>query len=139
MKFKLLILLMCLYVVAFTINVIPSIKHPDSNMNIFNLFATILFLLVLLMYSKKSTKKLKILSIFGVISGVLVFVITRVEDFMFNYAILDAIGSIQYPLYLIFTTPLFGINFLFDLSYGTFALLMSLFYIFVFILTEYWK
>lgn len=140
MKLKLLVLLICSYLLAFSTNLFPSLKHPDSNMNIFNLMATTLFLIVLLIfvkkgvYSGKSNKKLKVFLIFGFISGLVVYVINMFESTMMDYAILDIIASIQYPFYLIFTTPLFGVNFLFDLSYATFALLMSIVYVLVFIL-----
>lgn len=140
MKLKLLVLLICSYLLAFSTNLFPSLKHPDSNMNIFNLLATTLFLIVLLIfvkkgvYSGKSNKKLKLFLIFGFISGLVVYVINMFESTMMDYAMLDIIASIQYPFYLIFTTPLFGVNFLFDLSYATFALLMSAVYVLVFIL-----
>ncbi|GEL77429.1 hypothetical protein TMU01_16640 [Tenuibacillus multivorans] len=78
-------------------------------------------------------------SFLGVISGVLVFVITKFEHAMFDNIILDSIASLQHPFYLIFTTPVFGGNILFDLSYGSYSLLMSLFYGVVYGLTIYFK
>jgi len=138
-NYKFLILLMVSYLLAFSINLMPALKHPDLNMNIFNLIVTLLFMLLLLLYSKKGSKTLKIFSIVGVISGVLVFVVTTFEHAMFDNVILDAIASIQYPLFLIFTTPLFGGNVLFDLSYGLYSLWMSLFYGVVLCLTVYFK
>ncbi|WP_404452207.1 hypothetical protein LG329_17920 [Virgibacillus necropolis] len=135
MNYKLLILLIGSYLLAFSINLMPAIKHPDLNVDIFNTIVTIIFMFLLLMYAKKRSRILKLFSIFGVISGVIVFVITTFEHAMFGNVILDAIASIQYPLYLIFITPLFGGNILFDLSYGSYSLLMSLFYGIVFVLT----
>lgn len=140
MKVKLLFLLTCSYLIAFSTNLIPSLKHPDSNMNIFNLLVTTLFLIVLLIFVKKgvfsgnSNKKLKVFLIFGFISGLVVYVIKMFESTMMDYENLDIIASIQYPFYLMFTTSLFGVNFLFDLSYEIFALLMSAVYVLVFIL-----
>lgn len=58
---------------------------------------------------------------------------------MMEYAILDMIASIQYPFYLMFTTPLFGVNSLFDINYETFSLLMSAVYILAFILVMSFK
>ncbi|WP_226036573.1 hypothetical protein [Aquibacillus saliphilus] len=139
MKYLFLILLIGSYLLAFSINLIPSIKHPDLTIGIFNLLVTILFMVLLLLYSEKGSKILKIFSIFGVISGVIVFVITTFEHDMIGNGILDVIVSIQYPFYLIFITPLFGGNILFDLSYGTYSLLMSLFYGVVIGLTVYFK
>lgn len=145
MKFKLLILLICTYIIAFSTNLIPSLKHPDSNMSIFNLLATSLFLITLLVfikkasYSGKSNKGLKVFLIFGFTSGLVVYVIKIFEDTLMDYAILDMIASIQYPFYLMFTTPLFGVNYLFDINYETFSLLMSAVYILVFILIMSFK
>lgn len=96
-------------------------------------------MVLLLMYSKKGSRILKIFSIFGMISGVIVFVITTFEHVMIGNGILDVIATIQYPFYLIFITPLFGGNILFDLSYGSYSLLMSLFYGVVFGLTVYFQ
>ncbi|OZU87583.1 hypothetical protein CIL03_15955 [Virgibacillus indicus] len=139
MKYILLILLIGSYLLAFSINLMPSIKHPDSSIGTFNALVTILFMVLLLMYSKKGSRILKIFSIFGVISGVIVFVITTFEHVMIGNGILDVIATIQYPFYLIFITPLFGGNILFDLSYGSYSLLMSLFYGVVFGLTVYFQ
>ncbi|WP_019413243.1 hypothetical protein [Paenisporosarcina sp. TG20] len=139
MNFKLLILLICSYLIAFSINLMPSIKHLDLHMNIFNLLATTLFSLILLLFitkGLKANKKIKTLLLFGVFTGVLVYVIKMFEDFMFKYIILDILASIQYPFYLIFMIPLFRANFLFDLSYPTFALLMSIFYLLALILVS---
>ncbi|WP_337017976.1 hypothetical protein [Oceanobacillus massiliensis] len=82
---------------------------------------------------------MKVYALVGVISGVFVFVITTFEHAMFDNVILDSIASLQYPFYLIFTTPVFGVNILFDLSYGSYSLLMSLFYGVVFGLTNYFN
>lgn len=100
-------------------------------MNAFNLIATGLFLTALLMFIKEASfcskfkSGLKAIFLFGSISGLIVYSIKISESVMMDYAILDIIGSIQYPFYLIYTTPLFGINYLFNLNYETFSLLMS--------------
>jgi len=134
MDYKLLVLLICSYILAFSINMMPALKHPDLNLNVFNLFVSIILLIVLLIYTRKGNNKLKVFSIIGVISGVLIFTIKTFENSMFDHTFWDTIASIQYPFYLIFTTPLFGLNILFDLNYATYSLLLSLFYFLVFIL-----
>jgi len=145
MKLKLFIFLICSYLIAFSTNLFPSLKHPDSTMSIFNLLATALFLIALLIfikkasYSGKSNKGLKVFLIFGFISGLVVYVIKIFEGTMMGYAILDIISSIQYPFYLMFTTPLFGVNYLFDINYETFSLLMSAVYVITFILVMSFK
>lgn len=139
MKNKLLIILIGSYFLAFSINFMPALKHPDINMGIFNIIVTILFVLFLLMYSKKDSMFLKIFSVFGVISGVIVFLISTFKSAMIGNGILDVIVSIQYPFYLIFTTPLFGGNLLFNFDYGSYSLLLSLFYAIVFGITNYFN
>ncbi len=136
MKYIFLLLLIGSYLLAFSVNLMPSIKHPDSDIDILNSLVTILFMVLLLTYSIKGSKLLKTFSIFGIISGVIVFVIKTFEHDMIGNGILDVIASIQYPFYLIFITPLFGGNILFDLSYGSYSLLMSLFYGAVFVLLK---
>lgn len=145
MKLKLFIFLICSYLIAFSTNLIPSLKHPDSTMSIFNLLSTALFLIALLIfikeasYSGKYNKGFKVFLIFGFLSGVVIYVIKMFEGTIMDYAILDMIVSIQYPFYLMFTTPLFGVNYLFDISYETFSLLMSTVYVIAFILVMSFK
>ncbi|MCU9613044.1 hypothetical protein OEV98_05705 [Caldibacillus lycopersici] len=55
------------------------------------------------------------------------------EDVMTDHALLDMIASIQYPFYVVFRTPLFGLNYLFAIRYATFSLVMSAVYVFAFI------
>lgn len=139
MKYKFLLCLIASYLLAFSVNLMPAIMHPDLNVDVFNLLVTLLFMFLLLMYTRKGSKKLKVFAVLGVISGILVFIITTFEHAMFDNIILDSIASLQYPFYLIFTTPVFGGNILFDLSYGSYSLLMSLFYGIIFGLTIYFK
>lgn len=138
MNFKSFIFLICSFLIAFSVNLMPSIKYPDTSMSTFNLFVTILFLSALLIfikkasYSGKSLKGLKVFLIIGLLSGLVVYVLKTFEDTMMEYSILDMILSVQYPLYLLFTTPLFGVNYLLDISYEAFSLLMSTVYVLVF-------
>lgn len=139
-KIKLLFLLICSYIVAFSINLLPSVKHPDSTIGIFNLMATVLFLLAMgvfinkASYKGKSNKILKGFLVFGFLSGLVVYVITTFESKMVDYAVLDILASIQYPFYLLFITPLFGINYLLNINYEFFSALMSVVYVVAFIL-----
>ena len=132
---KTLIFLIFSYIAAFVINLIPSIKHPDSNVTFLNLLVTVLFIITLLVIVRKAThknmvnKSLNLFLIFGVLSGLVVYVITKFEHITLKYAILDVIASIHYPFYIIFITPLFGLNYLFDVNYEVFSLWMSLVYL----------
>lgn len=145
MNLKWIIFLFGSYVIAFITNLIPSLKHPDSTLNIFHLLVTVLFFIALLLiirkasFSSKSLKGLKLFFIFGFLSGFVVYVIKMLEDTMMNYVILDMIASIQYPFYLMFITPLFGVNYLFDINYEIFSLIMSAVYLIAFIFVMSFK
>ena len=126
-------------------NLIPSIKYPDVTTTIFNLLATVLFLITLLIFIKQAAyhgkfhKGLKAFLLVGFVSGLVVYVIKIFEDTMMDYAVLEMIASIQYPFYIIFITPLFGVNYLFDVSYETLSLCMSSLYLLIFILVVSFK
>ncbi|WHX24497.1 hypothetical protein QNH47_09825 [Virgibacillus halodenitrificans] len=139
MKYKHLLFLIASYILAFSVNLMPSIMHPDLKVDGFNLLVTLLFMFLLLLYSRRGSKKLKVFAVLGVISGILVFFITTFEHAMFDNIILDSIASLQYPFYLIFITPVFGGNLLFAQSYGSYSLLISLFYGIILGLTIYFK
>lgn len=135
MKIIILILLAASYILAFSINLLSSIKHPDTTMNITQLYVSAFYLLILtalIIVSSRITKGTKIVRLFvisGIFSGILIYIITTFEHIMMEYFILDILASIQYPIYPIFVTPLFGFNYLFDLKYGEFSLLVSLVYL----------
>ena len=52
--------------------------------------------------------------------------------------ILDIISNIQFPLYILYITPFFGLNYIFDISYGVLSLIVSIIY-FIFLLSIFWK
>ncbi|MYL46389.1 hypothetical protein GLV94_12115 [Virgibacillus halodenitrificans] len=139
MKYRFLVLLIASYILAFSVNLMPSIMYPDLKVNGFNLLVTLLFMFLLLLDSRRGSKMLKVFAVLGAISGILVFFITTFEHAMFDNIILDSIASLQYPFYLIFITPVFGGNLLFAQSYGSYSLLMSLFYGIILGLTIYFK
>ncbi|MFC4559269.1 hypothetical protein ACFO3D_13805 [Virgibacillus kekensis] len=136
MKYPLLLLLIGTYLVAFVVNFMPAIKHPDSHATTLNMLMTAVFLIVLLLSMRKKNKLLSLFLIGGAVSGIIVFVIKTFESHLIGNGILDIVASIQYPFYLIFTTPLFGANIMFNLNYATFSLLMSLVYLILFIWTH---
>ena len=101
---------------------------------------TVLLLLVLLIcikkifYSAKFNKILILFLAFGSLSGLFVYIVKMFENTILNFTILDIMASIQYPLYLIFITPLFGVNYLLQTRYETFSLAMSAVYVLALIL-----
>lgn len=140
MKFKWLLVVLIIYVLALMTNLMPSLKYPDTTTNVFHLMNSLVLLIMVVLLAFKPSIKGKSLSIFkailfvGSLSGVIVFIIHTVENYAVNHALLDIISSIQYPLYLIFTTPFFGINHLFQLNYEIFSLFMSAVYLIILII-----
>ena len=123
-----------IYLLAFGINFITSIKYPDSHITILNFIVSILFLVTIFLSLKtvvisKKYKMFKFMMIGGMVSGIFVFIVTEFNHIIYKYFILDIISGIQYPLYSLFVTPLFGLNYIFNVSYGLFSAIMSLFYL----------
>lgn len=127
-------LLMVSYVLAFITNLMPALKHPDLTMDSINVLATFFLLAMLVQYVIKVHERFTYILLLGMISGLIVFVVNLFEELIFKYAILDVIASIQYPLYLIFITPFFGANMLLNISYGSYALLISFVYFLLYML-----
>lgn len=98
MKNKLLIWLIGLYVIAFSINLMPALKHPDLHLSILGLFVSIVFMFSLLMYCKKGSHKLRIFSLAGFLSGIIVYLITLLENRLIGVWIFNAIENLQYLL-----------------------------------------
>lgn len=134
-----LTVLIAAYLLALWINFMPALMHPDLNMNSLNLFVSTLFAIMLLLYSTRGSKKLIIFSIVGTLSGVLIFTINTFEYILMDKLVLDAIASLQYLLYPIFTIPFFGGNLLFNVNYATYSVFLSLFYVVVLGLSIYYK
>jgi len=65
----LLILLIGTYLLAFVMNFMPAIKHPDLNLDRIDLITSILVATFLLMYSSTGSKKLRIFSMVGIFFG----------------------------------------------------------------------
>lgn len=122
------------YIVALCINFFVSIKYPDIHLTMINFIVTLLFLMMFALLIKNVENKaivhkgLLIFSSFGFLSSVIIYFIMTFEHLMFEYALLDVLFSIQYPLYIVFITPLFGLNYIFNLNYGVFSLVISIIY-----------
>lgn len=127
MKNKIGYVLVFSYLLALITNLIPSIKYPDSNLSIINISVTFFFLIVLIIFSinNKFSRKFNIFLYCGILSGILIYVINTYE--------IIYIENIQYPFFVIFVTPLFGGNVLFDMKYETFSLLVSFTFLVIYV------
>lgn len=133
MKNKVVYILILTYLLATIINLIPSLKYPDSNLSVINILVSVFFLLALLVFSINKThyKVFNLFLIFGIIGGCLIYVINK-----FDIAIIE---NLQYPLYIIFITPLFGGNAIFDYEYGVYSLLVTITYLIIYNLKAFFK
>ncbi|MBD7942612.1 MULTISPECIES: hypothetical protein [Psychrobacillus] len=120
-------ILILLYLVALVFNFMPAIKFPDGNLNFYHLVISICLLVGLLIYTGKKMLRIWILIAFG--ASLTVFGINSLENQFLHFSFLDVIANIQYPLYMFFVIPLFGLNKLLNLSYGSFSLIVSLIYL----------
>ena len=132
------------YIISLSINLFNSIKYPDSKIGLLNFIFSLIFLISVLnciLYTLKNNYSTKIIKRFlglASISGVLIYLISSFYDYIFKNMILDIISNIQFPLYILFITPFFGFNYIFDISYGVFSLSISIIY-FIFLLSIFYK
>ncbi|WAA08878.1 hypothetical protein [Fervidibacillus albus] len=139
MNGKWLALFIVSYIVAISLNFFPSMKFPDVSVNGFHFLATSIFLIGLSIYILKGIKsvrdihRLRLFSLVGVLSGFIIYVFHIVERFGAGSFSGDIIAFFQYPFYFIFTTPMFGGNFLFQVDYGMYALFTSFIYLIFFL------
>lgn len=136
MKNKFFLALIGSYLLAFSINLMPAMKYPDLQIDFLDLAVSLVFIFFLFMYAKKGTKRFRIFTMLGIISGVVIFLSDGV---LVGNGIWDVVANIHYPFYFIFTTPLFGGNYLFNISHEEYSLVLSLLYGIVFGITLYFE
>ncbi|MEC1180707.1 hypothetical protein P9B03_19815 [Metasolibacillus meyeri] len=123
------VILLGLYVITFAVNLFTSIKYPDANIGIQHiavslvLFSYVLFFISKEIRNKRVISKLKIFLLLGAVVNIAVYVIN-----LFEGRVMDLVANIQYPAFLLFTTPLFGLNMLSNLNVGSFSLIIALIY-----------
>lgn len=140
MNKKLLILLIVSYLLAFSINLMPAIKHPDLQIGMLNFLVSLVFMAFIVICLKTGSQKLKKFIIGGTYAGIVIFFISELETYYISgSSIFDVIASIQYPVYLIFIVPLFGMNLLLDTSYEMFSLMTIIFYLVVWGIIDYFQ
>ncbi|PYF08325.1 hypothetical protein [Ureibacillus chungkukjangi] len=140
MNKKLLILLIVSYLLAFSINLMPAIKHPDLQIGMLNFLVSLVFMAFIVISLKTGSQKLKKFIIGGTYAGIVIFFISELETYYISgSSIFDAIASIQYPLYVIFVTPLFGMNLFLDTSYEVLSIMLGIFYAVVWCIIDYFQ
>ncbi|TCI30626.1 hypothetical protein EVJ33_04825 [Exiguobacterium sp. SL-10] len=111
-----LVVLSSIYVIAFAVNLIPSIMFPDATIQPIHAAASGLLLVCMLGTCLLRNRVAKLLIMAILFASVTVFSLISFETYMYDIVLLDALFSIQYPLYILFVTPLFGLNFFLNVN-----------------------
>ena len=134
MKNRMFVIMFALmYVVSFAVNFMPAIKFPDLTVDSVHLLTSVLFTMFLLGSSFSRNPAIQLFSLIGMIACVIVFGLHSIEYLVASSVVMDLVISLQYPLYFVFVVPLFGLNYVSDIDYGTFAALTSIIYGIVFV------
>jgi len=136
MKNKCFLVLIGSYLLAFSINLMPAMKYPDLHIDLLDLGVSLVYMFFLFIYARKGMKGFRIFLLLGIVSGVVIFLS---DGIMAGNGIWDVLANIHYPFYFIFTTPLFGGNYLFNISHEAYSLVLSLLYAIVFGITLYFE
>ena len=136
------IIVFMIYLLAVAMNFITSIKYPDATITVFNLVMSMIFLISIILMLKsvipqKKVRFAKIAMMSGACSSIFVFIATQFQHMNAQNMILDVVSGLHYPLYVLFVTPLFGLNYMFNFSSGLFSATVSIFYLTGFGLTVY--
>ncbi|MGM9945952.1 MAG: hypothetical protein ACI33M_13460 [Lysinibacillus sp.] len=130
-------IIVAIYFVVLAINLMSAIKFPDSTITIYHLLSSIVFLAMLIYVSIKNMMPIKYFLLLATVGSIYVFTMIRLEaDLIGDFLILDGLVNLQYPLYILFITPLFGLNYFSQMSIDLVAILIAIVYA-VLLLTIY--
>ncbi len=130
---------MLVYSLSLIINFMPAIKYPDLSISLSNFLISFLFLLVFVFYALFGGKLYRSFMIIGFIGCVFIFVVHHYQNFIYEVWILDVFSSIQYPLYVLYVAPLFGMNLLLGYNPEVYSLCVSLVFLLCFFVSMYMK
>ena len=131
------IVTICVYLLALIINFTVAIKYPDLSISTPSFLISLILLLLLLFYSFFGGKIYRIMMIIGVVGSVFISVVQYYQDVIYDIWILDVLSALQYPLYVMYVAPLFGINFLLDYTPAMYSLSVSIVFLICFIISVY--
>lgn len=111
-----LVILSTVYMFAFLVNLIPSITYPDAAVHPFHGIASILLVICMIGTCLLRNRVAKRFITTLLFASVTIFTLNSFESYIYDIAWLDILFSIQYPLYILFVTPLFGLNFFLNIA-----------------------
>jgi len=123
------IVLFVAYLVSLVANTFVSLKYPDGTITVVMLLLSTILLVIDILWIRKAFnskwgKGLKIFALCGMMTGPVVWLIG-------TFDFLEIVSAVQYPLYIVFITPFFGLNLLLDVSYQVFSLIVSVYYLII--------
>lgn len=121
---KCLVVLSSVYILAFIVNLIPSFMFPDAEIHPIHAFASGLLLVCMLGTCLLRNRDAKLFIMAILFASVTVFTLNSFETYMYDIVVLDALFAIQYPLYILFVAPLFGLNYFLNVNPEYVALLV---------------
>ena len=130
------ICLAVVYLLALSMNFMTALKYPDLNSKGEHLLVSLAFLSLLLLYSFFGGKLYRKLMVSGVIGGIFCFAAQHYQGYLYDIWIVDALSSVQYPLYVMYVAPLFGLNLSFDYTPAMYSLLVSVLFLICFIVSR---
>jgi len=131
---KNIVLVIVVWLISIVSNISVSFFYPDTNISVFNLIVSILFLTVI-GYSvfnfirQQNFGIVLYIGIIGAVSGLLVSLFESMNTAQF----------ITLPLYVLVITPLFGLNYLMNLNIALFSLVVLFIFIPIIMLQLYFK
>ena len=128
--------LITIYLAVVGINLFVSLKFPDITIKAVHFTASFILFVIVLIGVTKSLRYLKGILLVGAVSSIFVAFTHLFNDFLLNHWILDMIAGLQYPLYILFITPLFGVNIFIKGLSGTFALYCIVIFISLYVLAK---
>ena len=77
--------------------------------------------------------------IIGFFGSIFISVVQNYQNVIYDIWILDIFSGLQYPLYIIYIAPLFGINLLLDYTPAMYSLSLAMLFLICFIISVYIK
>lgn len=106
-----IVTLSVVYIIALMVNLIPSATFPDATILPLHAAASVALVLCMIGTCLMKNRAAKLYITALLFASVTVFTLNSFETYMHDILLLDALFSIQYPLYILFVSPLFGLNF----------------------------
>lgn len=107
------------FLLAAAANFLSGLKYPDMEPTVWGLITTGVYFVLLVCLQGK-----RVFLVAGAGSLLTAFLLSN-ESFMVDFMFLDMLSSVQYPLFILFILPLFGLQLIFSLPLAAFAFLCA--------------